>query len=63
MLQFYGINEGTDPVFFGDASSGKFGTYFVKDGKVGPSKTPFERARSCSHLLAILLGSPANFLA
>ena len=33
-LQFYGTNEEAKPVFFGDASSKKFGTYFVKDGKV-----------------------------
>ena len=33
-VQFYGTNEGASPVFFGDASSKKFGTYFVKDGKV-----------------------------
>ena len=33
-VQFYGSNEDTDTVFFGDASSKKFGTYFVKDGKV-----------------------------
>ena len=32
--QFYGTNEDTSHVFFGDASSKKFGTYFVKDGKV-----------------------------
>ena len=32
--QFYGTNEEASPVFFGDASSKKFGTYFVKDGKV-----------------------------
>ena len=32
--QFYGTNEDASPVFFGDASSKKFGTYFVKDGKV-----------------------------
>ena len=31
--QFYGSSEG-DTVFFGDTSS-KFGTYWVKDGKVG----------------------------
>ncbi len=34
-MQFYGTNEGTSSIFFGDASSKKFGTYFVKDGKVG----------------------------
>ena len=33
-LQFYGTNEDTSHVFFGDATSKKFGTYFVKDGKV-----------------------------
>jgi len=32
--QFYGTNEDTSHVFFGDATSKKFGTYFVKDGKV-----------------------------
>ena len=39
-VQFYGTNEGTSPIFFGDASSKKFGTYFVKDGKVKPSSRP-----------------------
>ena len=33
-MQFYGTNEDCSHVFFGDASSKKFGTYFVKDGKV-----------------------------
>ncbi|CAL8465067.1 g4602 [Coccomyxa elongata] len=32
--QLYGINENTTPVFFGDPSTKKFGTYFVRDGKV-----------------------------
>jgi monodehydroascorbate reductase (NADH) len=32
--QFYGVNEGTEPVFFGDKQAGKFGTFFVRDGKV-----------------------------
>ena len=32
--QFYGINEGTQPLMFGDPSTGKFGTYFIQDGKV-----------------------------
>ena len=31
--QFYGVNQG-EPVFFGDASAGKFGSYWVDDGKV-----------------------------
>ncbi|KAK9833441.1 hypothetical protein WJX81_005619 [Elliptochloris bilobata] len=31
--QFYGVNEGT-PIFFGSKEEGKFGTYWVKDGKV-----------------------------
>ncbi|KAK9857184.1 hypothetical protein WJX84_003040 [Apatococcus fuscideae] len=31
--QFYGINQG-EPVFFGDASAGKFGSYWIDDGKV-----------------------------
>ena len=39
-MQFYGQNEGTTPFFFGDASTGKFGTYFVKDGKVMRSCLP-----------------------
>ena len=34
--QFYGVNQG-EPVFFGDASSGKFGSYWVDNGKVKPS--------------------------
>ena len=33
-LQFYGINEGAQPLMFGDPGAGKFGSYFVKDGKV-----------------------------
>ncbi len=33
--QFYGVNQG-EPVFFGDASSGKFGSYWVDNGKVRP---------------------------
>ncbi len=33
-MQFYGINEGTQPLMFGDPGAGKFGSYFVKDGKV-----------------------------
>lgn len=32
--QFYGTNEDASPIFFGDASTKKFGTYFVKDGTV-----------------------------
>ena len=32
-VQFYGQSLG-DPVLFGDISSGKFGTYWVNDGKV-----------------------------
>eukprot|EP00884_Botryococcus_braunii_P016888 jgi/Botrbrau1/3883/Bobra.0183s0104.1 len=32
--QFYGWSDGTEPIFFGDKSVGKFGTYFVKEGKV-----------------------------
>ncbi|EIE20462.1 monodehydroascorbate reductase [Coccomyxa subellipsoidea C-169] len=32
--QLYGINENTTATLFGDTSSGKFGTYFVRDGKV-----------------------------
>lgn len=39
-VQFYGTNEGTSPIFFGDASSKKFGTYFVKDGKVKDQSRP-----------------------
>ena len=39
-VQFYGTNEGASPTFFRDASSKKFGTYFVKDGKVNPSFRP-----------------------
>ncbi|KAK9853360.1 hypothetical protein WJX84_010829 [Apatococcus fuscideae] len=31
--QFYGVNQG-EPVFFGDASSGKFGSYWIDNGKV-----------------------------
>jgi monodehydroascorbate reductase (NADH) len=34
ITQFYGVNEGTEPVFFGDKEAAKFGTFFVKDGKV-----------------------------
>ncbi len=36
-MQFYGTNDGVDKtVFFGspDLKSPKFGTYFIKDGKV-----------------------------
>ncbi len=40
MLQLYGINENTTPVFFGDPSTKKFGTYFVRDGKVCSFITP-----------------------
>ena len=32
-MQFYGVNEGT-PVFFGDKDEGKFGSYWVSNGKV-----------------------------
>lgn len=32
--QFYGISEGATPTMFGDPSSGKFGCYFIKEGKV-----------------------------
>ena len=40
-VQFYGVNEGT-PVFFGDKAEGKFGSYWVSNGKV--------RRQSCSVL-------------
>lgn len=34
-LQFYGLNSPDDDVvFFGDKSSKKFGSYWVRDGKV-----------------------------
>ena len=32
--QFYGVNEG-ECVLFGSMDEGKFGAYWVKDGKVG----------------------------
>ncbi|KAK9917100.1 hypothetical protein WJX75_000871 [Coccomyxa subellipsoidea] len=32
--QLYGVNENATAILFGDRSSGKFGTYFVRDGKV-----------------------------
>lgn len=31
--KFYGLNNGVD-VLFGDQASGKFGSYWVDDGKV-----------------------------
>lgn len=35
LLQLYGSNKPDDEtVFFGDKSAKKFGTYFVRDGKV-----------------------------
>lgn len=34
LLQLYGSNDADDTIFFGDTSQKKFGTYFVKDGKV-----------------------------
>ena len=43
-VQFYGTNEDTSHVFFGDASTKKFGTYFVKDGKVS-----CHSKEDCSH--------------
>lgn len=46
--QFYGWSDGTEAVFFGDKSVAKFGTYFLKDGKVVgaflESGTPEENA-------------------
>lgn len=39
VAQLYGVNENATAILFGDRSSGKFGTYFVRDGKV----------RTCPH--------------
>ena len=36
LWQFYGVNEGT-AIFFGNKDEGKFGSYWVKDGKVRTS--------------------------
>ena len=56
-LQFYGVNEGT-PIFFGNKDKGKFGTYWVKDGKVRapPVLQPQNLFRLC-HVTGVSAGS------
>lgn len=67
-VQFYGSNEEASPVFFGDASSKKFGTYFVKDGKVSMHcfsllSFPCSRSRPARHFLCTQMSCvPASLL-
>ena len=45
--QFYGVNQG-EPVFFGDASAGKFGSYWIDDGKVSLMRSHSVAPHICS---------------
>jgi len=61
--QFYGINEGT-PLFFGNKDEGKFGTYWVKDGKARaqPAPRPARGGRAASQRSSAAAGASVHIV-